>query len=249
MGRKHEHAARVGRAHRHRCDQPTEVFEFADQSYISGVGFTLTRSTFDNTFRPSKGTRVVLSAEQVGLLGGDYNFSKVGADYTTYFKIREDALGRKTILSLNLSTNYIPQDREDVPVYERYYLGGRSFRGFDFRTVSPKGIRNDNGEPSDDPVGGLWSFFAGAEVKQPVFGDMISVVGFVDTGTVLIEPASTTTASPSASASASTSPSSHPSTSPSTSASRSSSRTTTRNASSHSPSICRSERGHNNHSL
>ena len=169
-------------------DQPTEVFEFADQAYVSGVGFSLTRSTYDNTFRPSKGTRVVLSAEQVGLLGGDYDFTKLGAEYTTYFKIKEDALGRKTILSLNLLTNYIPQDRGDVPVYERYYLGGRSFRGFEFRTVSPKGIRADNGEPSDDPVGGLWSFFAGAEVKQPVFGDMVSVVGFVDSGTVLIEP-------------------------------------------------------------
>ncbi|MBX3366400.1 MAG: BamA/TamA family outer membrane protein [Phycisphaeraceae bacterium] len=169
-------------------DQPTEVFEFADQAYISGIGFSLTRSTYDNIFRPSKGTRIVLSAEQVGLLGGDYDFTKVGADYTTFFKIHEDALGRKTILSLNLAANYIPQSREDVPVYERYYLGGRSFRGFDFRTVSPKGIRNDNGQPSDDPVGGLWSFFAGAEVKQPIFGDMISVVGFVDSGTVLIDP-------------------------------------------------------------
>ncbi len=169
-------------------DQPTEVFEFADQAYISGVGFTLTRSTYDNTFRPSKGTRVVLSTEQVGLLGGDYNFTKLGAEYTTYFKIHEDALGKKTILSLNLATNYIPQDRSDVPVYERYYLGGRSFRGFDFRTISPKGIRADNGQPSDDPVGGLWLFFAGAEVKQPIIGDIVSVVGFVDTGTVLIEP-------------------------------------------------------------
>ncbi|MBX3318151.1 MAG: BamA/TamA family outer membrane protein [Phycisphaeraceae bacterium] len=169
-------------------DQPTEVFEFADQAAITGLGFNLTRSTYDNIFRPSKGTRVVLSAEQVGILGGDYDFTKLGADYTTFFKVREDALGRKTILSLNLAANYIPQNRGDVPVYERYYLGGRSFRGFDFRTVSPKGIRNDNGEPSDDPVGGLWSFFAGAEIKQPVFGDMISVVGFVDSGTVLIDP-------------------------------------------------------------
>lgn len=169
-------------------DQPTEVFEFADQAFVTGLGASLTRSTYDNVFRPSKGTRVVLSAEQVGLLGGDYDFTKMGGEYTTYFKIREDALGRKTILSLNLNSSYIPQDRSDVPVYERYYLGGRSFRGFDFRTVSPKGIRADNGEPSDDPVGGLWLFFAGAEVKQPVFGDMISVVGFVDSGTVLIEP-------------------------------------------------------------
>lgn len=168
--------------------EPTEIFDVEDQNTVTGLGFSLTRSTYDNIYRPSKGTRIVLSAEQVGLLGGDFDFTKLGAEYTTFFKLREDALGRKSILSLNFATNYIPADRDDVPVYERYYLGGRSMRGFGFRTVSPKGIRNDNGERSDDPVGGLWSFFAGIEAKQPVFGDMVSVVGFIDTGTVLIEP-------------------------------------------------------------
>ena len=33
-----------------------------------------------------------------------------------------------------------------------YRPARRSFRGFDFRTISPKGIRNDTGEVGDDPV-------------------------------------------------------------------------------------------------
>ena len=45
---------------------------------------------------PAKGTRIVLSAEQVGLLGGDFDFTKLGVEYTTFFKLREDALGRKS---------------------------------------------------------------------------------------------------------------------------------------------------------
>ena len=46
------------------------------------------------------------------------------------------------------------------------------------------GIRNDTGTLGDDPIGGVFSFFAGAEVRQPVYEDIVSVVGFVDTGTV-----------------------------------------------------------------
>ena len=42
----------------------------------------------------------------------------------------------------------------------------------------------------NDPVGGEWSFFAGAEYQHPVWGDVegrpvVAVVGFVDTGTVI----------------------------------------------------------------
>ena len=58
-----------------------------------------------------------------------------------------------------------------MPFYQRYFLGGQTFRGFDFRAVSPKGIRNDNGQPSTTSVGGNFMFFAGAEVRhQPAAG-------------------------------------------------------------------------------
>ena len=57
-------------------------------------------------------------------------------------------------------------------------------RGFKFRTVSPKGIRHDTMTQGDDPVGGTWMFFAGTEVQQPLYKDIVSGVVFIDTGTV-----------------------------------------------------------------
>jgi len=65
-------------------------------------------------------------------------------------------------------------------------MGGRSFRGFDFRSVGPVGF-NSAGMETDTHVGGTWRFFAGAEIEQPVIGELISVVGFVDSGTVTEE--------------------------------------------------------------
>lgn len=75
----------------------------------------------------------------------------------------------------------------DAPTFERYYLGGKSMRGFDFRTVSPRGVRQDNGLPSDDPIGGTWSFFWGAELQQPIYEDTLALAFFLDTGTVADE--------------------------------------------------------------
>jgi outer membrane protein insertion porin family len=114
---------------------------------------------------------------------GDYTFSKIEASYSQYVRLAEDVLGRKTTLQLTTRAGLIPQDSEDVPFFERLYQGGQNFRGFDFRAVSPVGI-DRNGNITDDPVGGTFSFFAGAEVRQPVFTELVSVVAFLDTGTV-----------------------------------------------------------------
>lgn len=169
-------------------DRPVDIFEVEDRHNLTGVGFTLARTSIDNRFRPTRGSSTQVSIEQTGLLGGDFDFTKVTADHEVYIPIHEDYLDRRTVLSLRTKVGYIPQGRGDTPTYERFYLGGQSFRGLQFRTVSPKGIRNDNGEQSDQPVGGTFMFFAGAEIKQPIFEEMFSIVGFIDTGTVLFEP-------------------------------------------------------------
>jgi outer membrane protein assembly factor BamA len=75
-----------------------------------------------------------------------------------------------------------------VPVYERYYLGGQSMRGFEFRTVSPRGTRADGTTITNQPVGGTFAFFAGTELRQPLWEDILSVVWFVDSGTVRNSP-------------------------------------------------------------
>ena len=168
---------------------PVDVFEVSDQNLVTGVGVQMTRTTVPvaERFRPTRGTRLELSAEQVGALGGDFDFTRASIEHQIFLAIWEDYFGRKGVLSFKTRAGYIFQEGE-APVYERYYLGGRSFRGFEFRTVSPKGIRNDNGEVGNDPVGGDWLFFFGTEYEHPLWRDVFSVVFFVDSGTVTNDP-------------------------------------------------------------
>ena len=49
--------------------------------------------------------------------------------------------------------------------------------------ASPVG-RDINGNLTDDPIGGNWLFFAGAEYQRPLFQDVVAGVLFVDSGTV-----------------------------------------------------------------
>jgi outer membrane protein insertion porin family len=165
-------------------DSPVDLFEVEGASVVTGLGANLVRTTVDSRFRATEGSRVELGAERVGVFGGDYEFTKLNAEYQVYFPIYENFLGLKTVMSVKTAAQYIPEGNDEAPVFERYYLGGSSFRGFRYRTISPKGIRNDTMTLGDDPVGGSWSFFAGTEIEQPVFQDVISVVGFIDSGTV-----------------------------------------------------------------
>jgi outer membrane protein insertion porin family len=176
---------------------PVDVYAVQEQNVFHGVSLRLSRTTvpIGEEQSPSRGIRTTISAEQVV---GDFQFTKFGFSQSLFFTVAEDALGRRSKISLKTDIDYITP-RGEAPVYERLYLGGRRFRGFDFRTVSPKGIRNDTMTLGTDPVGGEWSFFIGGEYEQPLFGEVpvspgvtdpvLSIVGFVDSGTVLNEVA------------------------------------------------------------
>ena len=161
-------------------DQAVDFFEFSDNQRFIAVGPRLVRNTLDNRFLPTRGTRTELSVTQ---FAGDIDFTRFDAQHTVFIPLFEDFLRRSTVLSFDTNIGWIPQDDDEVPVFERFFLGGTSFRGFEFREVSPRSV-DRNGNPVDDPVGGTFQFFASAQLRQPVFEDLISVVGFVDTGTV-----------------------------------------------------------------
>ena len=163
-------------------EAPTEVFDDAGPNILTDLGLTLTRTTVGTARRPGNGSRLELALDQYGPFGGDFTFTSATSDYTVFFTLHEDFLGRRSVLRLNNRMGYIFAG--EAPVYEQFYLGGRSFRGFDYRTISPKGIRADNGLPSDEPVGGEWMFFLGAQYEFPLFGDALMGVVFLDTGTV-----------------------------------------------------------------
>jgi outer membrane protein insertion porin family len=165
-------------------DAPVDVFDVAGDSSLSTFGVSLTRSTTDSNITPSRGTRLNLGLAQYGAFGGDYDFTRITGGYSQFWTLDEDFLGRKTILSLRLSAGYIPQDNDDVPLFERFYSGGRDFRGFAFRGIGPRGVRNDNMLLGDDPVGGRFEFIGRLQYEIPVYDQFIRWAFFTDQGTI-----------------------------------------------------------------
>lgn len=166
----------------------TDLFDLEGQSQLTTVAFQLTRNTTDDRINPGRGAATTIGIERAGVLGGDFDYTKLSLDHTIFATLNEDFLGNKTTLKLSGEVGYVPEGQGSIPVFERFFRGGRNFRGFDFRAISPFGVRADNGQRSEDPVGGAWELFLGAEIKQPVFEDIVAVVFFVDSGTVTNDP-------------------------------------------------------------
>ena len=170
---------------------PVEVWDQRGPSYNSAVLFDLTRTEVDNMAHPGRGSQLELQTGYHGVFGGDYYYPQVSVNLTQFFTTYEDFLGRRQILRLRTQAAYIFSD--NAPVFERWYLGGRTLRGFAFRTVSPKSTAQIGTNPpstetatpnSTTPVGGNFLFFAGSQYEIPVIGEFLSVVTFVDSGTV-----------------------------------------------------------------
>jgi outer membrane protein insertion porin family len=164
-------------------DAPVDVFAVEGDSLLTSLGLSITRSDVDSRIFPTRGTRTTVGITQAGALGGDYDFTSLDAEFRAYWTVDEDFFGYKTVLSMRMETSYIVDG--DAPTFEQYYAGGhRSFRGFRYRGVGPRGIRNDNGKVGDDPVGGDWLFLLSFEYNFPIYEDTFRWVVFTDTGTV-----------------------------------------------------------------
>jgi len=173
-------------------DAPVDVFAVRGDSMLAGVGLSVVRSTVNSRIFPTRGTRLTAGFEHVGL-GGDFTFTRVNAEGRAFFTVDEDFFGRKTVLSFRGEFGYLFPEG-DAPIFERFYAGGhQSFRGFEFRGVGPRGIKNNTGTLGDDPVGGNWLFLLGAEYNYPIWGspspdgsmqDIVRGVFFIDSGTV-----------------------------------------------------------------
>ncbi len=146
------------------------------KSEISGG---LNYDTRDSLFLTRKGERIDLSAYVAGgFLGGNTDIYGFDLEASKYFLLPWD-----TILTLNgeVATVSTWAGGDEVPIYDRLYLGGaNNLRGFKFRDSGPK---DENGEP----IGGStlarftieWTFPVVDKIRGAVFYD----VGFVSAGT------------------------------------------------------------------
>ncbi|MCP4374823.1 MAG: outer membrane protein assembly factor BamA [bacterium] len=150
-----------------------ELHDVEGAHLLAGLKGSLVRDRTDSRWLPSTGDRLRFSAEQVG---GDFNFTVFRAAYSRYYTLLTDAQDRKHILAARASVGAIAGD---APIFERFYGGGMgSIRGFDYRGISPRS------GAKEDPIGGDFMVFMGAEYSFPVFGRDLRGVVFLDTGTV-----------------------------------------------------------------
>ena len=176
-------------------DAPFDVYDVGGTNLITAIGPSVVRNTTDSRIFPTRGSRMEIGVSRVGALGGDFDYTSATFEYNKYWTVDEDFFGRRTVFSIRNQIGYIFDG--EAPLFERFYAGGhRTFRGFAFRGISPRGIRNTRGfdgkyNTADDgrvhgdyPVGGDFLFLTSFEYNIPVYQDIIRWVFFSDTGTV-----------------------------------------------------------------
>ena len=146
-----------------------------ESKIFSGVVF----DSRDNPLLSRRGQRVSFSPYIAGgFLGGDTQIYGLDLEGSQYFHLPWD-----TILLINGEVATVSQwgNGNDVPIFERLYLGGsNNLRGFPFREVGPQ---DENGEP----VGGKTMWRTTVEWTFPIVEKARGAI-FYDTGFVNSEP-------------------------------------------------------------
>jgi len=150
---------------------------------LSKVGFQLLRDTRDKLVNTTRGNRLDLSAEVTSsALGGDEDYFKLEAKGSQFFTLFET---QNQVLAVIARTGVMNSfgDTQDVPFYDRFYLGGPyTLRGFEYRDVGPRSTNKT--ATNDVPVGGktygLLSLEYSLDIVEPLRFAFFYDAGFVN---------------------------------------------------------------------
>lgn len=126
---------------------------------ISSFTPTIYYSTVDSPIFPSSGTKYLLNYRYSGgLLGGDIDMHKFKLEFVKFIPLwNKHTLGMHAVYQ-----TMIEFGENEIPFYEKYYLGGeRSIRGFDIMRLGP---RDENGYV----FGGSKAFYFNFEYQIPL---------------------------------------------------------------------------------
>lgn len=144
----------------------------------SSLTVGLVRDTRDNVFVPTRGFLGDISTEYAGgFLGGDRNFTKYTGDAMWFYPVVKKE-NYEHVVSLRLRAGFANEfgDSENVPIYERFFMGGSdTIRGYPYREVGPE-------DSDDNPLGGKSFFVANTEYTFPIWKKIIRGALFYDTG-------------------------------------------------------------------
>ena len=145
----------------------------AGETTTSAVTVGLGLDTTDDNMFPTTGMRANTFVQEAGgPLGGDSNFTKLGLNAASYY-----SLPLKMVFGVRGRIGYITgHDGKDVPIFERYVLGGLStIRGLRYLGI--------DGSGTSDVLGGTSMLVLSGEIVFPLVKEAgMKGVVFYDTG-------------------------------------------------------------------
>jgi outer membrane protein insertion porin family len=115
---------------------PLEILLAAGDTYGSIFGYSYSYNTLDDARKPTKGVSASFSQGFAGF-GGNLKFIKTLASFAGYQSMFSD----NVVSSLTLNSGYITgYGGANVPINQRFFEGGDTFRGFKLAGIGPRDI-------------------------------------------------------------------------------------------------------------
>jgi outer membrane protein insertion porin family len=141
---------------------PPEVRLAAGSRTTSGIGFTFGYNTLDDYIRPTRGLAFSFSQDFAGL-GGSEKYLRSEMQFTTYKKVLWDEFVGSLAINAGYITGY---NGQKLPINERFFKGGDSFRGFAIAGIGPRDLRVSKDVGA---LGGDTYAIGSAELRIPDF--------------------------------------------------------------------------------
>lgn len=166
-------------------DAPVNMLDQQGRSLVHAIGgeISYTRVRGSDPFLNGYRTVAKLILEG-GPLGADVDVWKVEWSGALGFRTYRTRQGLWQRVRFNVSLDYASafEDTPEVPIFDRYFLGGRNLRGFEYREVGPK----SNGSPEGGEFRATFvTQYTFPIADRDVTGFGIDVHVFVDQGTLV----------------------------------------------------------------
>jgi outer membrane protein insertion porin family len=139
-----------------------QVLLYGASTRTSEIGYSFIYNTLDDIIKPTSGIAFNFGQDFAGI-GGSLKFLKTEGTFQAYHKL----FGDEYVGSITASSGFISAyGGSVVPIQERYFKGGDSFRGFKLAGIGPRDIdvTGDAGA-----VGGDFYAIGTAQVRLPDF--------------------------------------------------------------------------------
>ena len=137
-----------------------QINQYGASTRTSEIGYSFIYNTLDDVIKPTSGIVFNFSQDFAGL-GGNLKFLKTEGSFQAYHKLFTDDL----VGSISMRSGYITgYGGTIIPIQERYFMGGDTFRGFKLAGIGPRDtdIGGDAGA-----VGGNFYAIGTAQVRLP----------------------------------------------------------------------------------